>query len=106
MASIGECGCRFKASEGIHDGGWWLTRSAVVRWDNGHEAFYKANDEGAYDLYEIVPQENNRISDHDNHNKKRKFEEALQADILQKSAQRGAIYNAMRAIHNLRDLQF
>ena len=91
MGLRGDCGGRFKASEGIHDGGWWLTRSVVVRWDNGHEAFFKANDEGAYDLYEIVPQENpqenNRNSDHNDHNRKRKFEEALQADILQKSAQ-------------------
>ena len=106
MGLTGECGGRFKASAGIHDGGWWLTRSDVVRWDNGHEAFYMANDEGAYDLYEIVPQENNHNSDHNDHNRKRKFEEALQADILQKSAQRGAIYNAMHAIHNLREMPF
>ena len=74
------------------------------------KAFYKANDEGAYDLYEIVPQENPQENNHNNdrndHNKKRKFEEALQADILQKSAQRGAIYNATHAIHNLREMPF
>ena len=45
--------------------------SAVVRWDNGHEAFYTANDEGAYDLYEIVPQENNHDSDRNGQNRKR-----------------------------------
>ena len=57
MGLTGECGGRFKASEGIHDGGWWLTMSDVVRRDNGHEAVYKASDEGVCDLYDIVPQD-------------------------------------------------
>ena len=57
----GRCGGA-KDAHGLYNGGWWLDRSSVGRfpkigYDTGGTFYYKAGDEGAYDLFKLLPRD-------------------------------------------------